>query len=289
MLAAQVRALANEAHQAASFAARQQRDVSNLAQRVASAASGSNDGSLRSVLALVETAARALGQCAAQLETTAQHGKNYAALLAGGAATASVVAESTGHSAAASGRTAASSLSAFWSSHTGEYVVPSDADWLPVPTQLSAHSDPRGLAAWVNDGGNIQPGRGVNCADCARSFELSWRGQPQVSAARAPGLGGESFERIEEWLGDPLSPSSLLEIGNRLTDAGHGASAYVVVLWKGGGGHAFNAVNYAGTVLFIDAQPTGGAVDTWPPKRTSPGYGFEESDISETFCTVNGP
>ena len=82
MLAAQVRALANEAHQAASFAARQQRDVSNLAQRVASAASGSNDGSLRSVLALVETAARALGQCAAQLETTAQRGKSYATTLA---------------------------------------------------------------------------------------------------------------------------------------------------------------------------------------------------------------
>ena len=57
---------------------------------------------------------------------------------------------------------------------------------------------------------------------------------------------------------------------------------------EGGGGHAFNAVNHQGTVFFIDAQPTGGAVDTWPPKRSSPGYGFDETDVNEVFVNYRG-
>lgn len=46
-----------------------------------------------------------------------------------------------------------------------------------------------------------------------------------------------------------------------------------------------NAVNHGGTVYFVDAQPTGGAVDAWPPKPSSPGYGFDGADVEATYAT----
>lgn len=273
-------------------------DLAQRAQRLSQAASqaaGVGSGSARvegaHAAQALQAASRSAQQAAELLHQVSVAGRGFVSRHAGaggggGAAVSSAVGSSAASSA--SDRSGTSGLASFWSSHSGEYMPPSDADWSPVPTALAAHSDPHTFASWVNDGGNEQPGRGVNCADCARSVESSWRGEPQVSAARSPGLGGESFGRIEEWLGAPLEPSSFSGIGNDLANAGHGSSAYVVVTWKGGGGHAFNAVNHQGTVFFVDAQPTGGAVDTWPPKRSSPGYGFDETDVNEVFVNYRG-
>lgn len=183
----------------------------------------------------------------------------------------------------ASSRSASSSLAEFWLNHQGEYAPATDAEWGAMPESVPPCATLSTFVPYVNDGGDENPGRGVNCADCARAVEASWRGNPQVSAARAPGLDGEDFSRIEEWLSAPLTQSSFEDIGEHLGQQGSGASAYVVVAWKGGSGHAFNAVNRDGTVYFVDAQPTGGAIDVWPPKRTSPGYGYDESDVAQTY------
>ncbi|MBW3650974.1 MAG: hypothetical protein KY458_10440, partial [Actinobacteria bacterium] len=182
---------------------------------------------------------------------------------------------------------ARSRLSPLWRhwSRDKRYIPPSDADWAKVPQALPRHSAPAEFSPWVNAGGHVVPGRDVNCADCARAVEVTWRGTPQVSAARAPGAGGETRAEIEAWLGRPLEPQTFKSLGADLATRGHGSSAYVVVHWKGGGGHAFNAVNHEGKVYFVDAQPKGGAVDLWPPKADSPGYGFTEADVAATYAT----
>ena len=280
-----------DADELASDLAQRAQRLSQAASQAASVGSGSARAEGAHAAQALQAASRSAQQAAQLLHQVSVAGRGFVSRHATGGAGGGVPVSSTVGSDAVgtvSGRSDASLLAPFWSSHGGEYVPPSDADWSSVPTALAAHSDPHGFASWVNDGGNGQPGRGVNCADCARSVESSWRGEPQVSAARAPGLGGESFGRIEEWLGAPLEPSSFSGIERGLADAGHGSSAYVVVTWKGGGGHAFNAVNHQGTVFFIDAQPTGGAVDTWPPKRSSPGYGFDETDVNEVFVNYRG-
>lgn len=280
-----------EAEQHAAQLAQQARRLGQAAAGAARAAQGSGHVDSNQTAIALQSAQRSISQAAQHLHQAALAGKGFVARYAGGGAGGVVpsMTQSGGGSTGTSySRSTGSSLAAFWSSHRGEYVQPSEEDWSPVPSNLPAHSDPHRFASWVNDGGNEKPGRGVNCADCARSVEASWRGEPQVSAARASGRGGESFGRIEEWLGTPLTSSNFSDIGISLANAGHGSSAYVVVTWKGGGGHAFNAVNYQGTAYFIDAQPTGGAVDTWPPKRTSPGYGFDEADVNKTFVNYRG-
>lgn len=297
-----VRALPTLAHILQQRAAR----LRLLAAEVQRAASRAEDGpDCSRVIHGLHEAARALEASATALAAAAQQSRAFVERTVGGpsshlgpgfgpasgldGAFGSPPSAASGGSSEAVGRSEASPLAIFWESHDGEYLPPTDEDWSPVPTTLSPHSDPRLFTRWVNDGGAEQPGRGDNCADCARAFESSWRGQPQVSAARADGQGGEDFRRIEEWLGVPLERSSFARIGSELADSGHGASAYVVVIWRGGGGHAFNAVNYQETVLFVDSQPTGGAVDTWPPTRSSPGYGFDESDVSMVFVSHRQP
>lgn len=276
-----------DADRLASELAQRAQHLAQAASRAATVSSGSSREEGRQAAIVLQAAATSTQRAAQLLHQTAVAGKSFVSRHAGGGGGTATATADGPHGI--SSRSAASALSPFWAAHAGEYVPPSDSDWSPVPLTLSAHSDPSRFADWVNDGGNGRPGRGVNCADCARSVESTWRGEPQISAARANGLGGESFSRIEEWLGAPLAPSSFTAIGTHLAAAGSGASAYIVVTWKGGGGHAFNAVNHEGTVKFIDAQPTGGAVDTWPPKRTSPGYGFDESDVDQVFVNFRGP
>ncbi|MFF4606252.1 toxin glutamine deamidase domain-containing protein [Streptomyces sp. NPDC001339] len=152
---------------------------------------------------------------------------------------------------------------------------PRNPDGTPRP-----YNDP--FQPWVqfqNDGGTSVPGRSNNCADCTRSFMESWYGNPQVSAVRtydpdpnAPdGLDRVSGERngtanIEQWAGTsfrnsgPNSKNGYDRIANELRQAGHGASAAVLVTWpqtadgKDGGAHVFNAVNHNGRVIWVDSQ-----------------------------------
>ncbi|QTZ91823.1 hypothetical protein SU9_010315 [Streptomyces auratus AGR0001] len=140
-----------------------------------------------------------------------------------------------------------------------------------TPQQFANPFDPWGQLQ--NDGGNTVPGRSNNCADCSRSFLETWYGNPQVSAPRTPDTDehgnpdtwspeNDANENQIRWSGathtyagagnDPNTPA---RIAHDLQQAGHGAAAIVQVDWPdNGGGHAFNAVNYHGKVIWIDTQ-----------------------------------
>ncbi|MGW5661982.1 toxin glutamine deamidase domain-containing protein [Streptomyces sp. NPDC003758] len=123
-----------------------------------------------------------------------------------------------------------------------------------------------------NDGGNTVPGRSNNCADCSRSFLETWYGNPQVSAPRT--LDTDEHGNPDVWspennandnqirwtgaahtyAGPGGDPDTANNIANTLQQAGHGSAAIVQVDWPGGGGHAFNAVNHHGNIVWIDTQ-----------------------------------
>ncbi|MEV6741658.1 toxin glutamine deamidase domain-containing protein [Streptomyces sp. NPDC051104] len=123
-----------------------------------------------------------------------------------------------------------------------------------------------------NDGGNQVPGRSNNCADCSRSFLETWYGNPQVSAPRT--LDVDENGNPDPWspehnananqirwagashiyAGTGSDPHTPARIAWDLQQAGHGSAAIVQVSWPGGGGHAFNAVNHHGHIIWIDTQ-----------------------------------
>ena len=131
--------------------------------------------------------------------------------------------------------------------------------------------DPRG--SWIHlingEGPAGDPFRASNSADCALATLSTWHGEPVVAAPRHPEydrggrplMTGESgaTARIEQWVGQRFScvgqgRHTYPLIAERLTTAGHGAAAVLIVRWPGGGSHAWNAVNSGGEVLWIDAQ-----------------------------------
>lgn len=172
-----------------------------------------------------------------------------------------------------------------------EDAFPKDANGNPAK-----FADPRD--AWLgngNDGGAKVPGRANNCADCSRSFLESWYGRPTCAQPRIvdPALGpndlrageGDSLLNMRSYAGGPETVESnylksgspdtaagYQQIADKLTAAGPGSAAVVEALWKGvdkngkptfSGGHAFNAVNHQGTVLWVDMQQ--GTVSENPP------------------------
>ncbi|MDT0468590.1 toxin glutamine deamidase domain-containing protein [Streptomyces gibsoniae] len=147
-------------------------------------------------------------------------------------------------------------------------AVPHDADGTP-----QRFPDPFGHWSQLqNDGGNQVPGRSNNCADCSRSFLETWYGNPQVSAPRT--LDVDQHGNLDPWspehdantnqirwsgaghtyAGTGSDPETPNRIASDLQQAGHGAAAIVQVDWPGGGGHAFNAVNHHGNIIWIDTQ-----------------------------------
>jgi len=166
--------------------------------------------------------------------------------------------------------------------HPGMFRDPHDTDPFPEVTEAFTSPDdwvdrinPRG-PYWDGTGG--EPGRNVNCVDCARATERAWRGEAEISAANL--VGGERSDGIEAWSGTKAEEVSFIEISERLQRGGHGSSA-MILGEREGFRHAFNAVNFNGQILFVDAQPIRGAVDYWPPKSTSPGYKYIEADFSK--------
>ncbi|MEU8682451.1 toxin glutamine deamidase domain-containing protein [Streptomyces sp. NPDC048611] len=144
-----------------------------------------------------------------------------------------------------------------------EDAVPRDEDGY-----FQRFPDPYGdWADLQNDGGQSVPGRDDNCADCSRSYLETWYGNPQVSAPRMQdGDFGErdGEDNIQRWLGaefqhagdDALAYSRVAE---DLRNAGHGAAAIVWVGYVDSDGdpfssHLFNAVNYHGSVVWVDTQ-----------------------------------
>ncbi|MCM2579857.1 toxin glutamine deamidase domain-containing protein [Streptomyces meridianus] len=122
-----------------------------------------------------------------------------------------------------------------------------------------------------NDGGLNVWGRSNNCADCSRSFLESWYGNPTVSAPRTPDTNpdgspdrtspeNDSVDNQQRWAGAPFTyngdniPMAAYQVAKGLWDAGHGSAALIAVSWPGGGGHAFNAVNWNGHIVWVDTQ-----------------------------------
>ncbi|MEU6147555.1 toxin glutamine deamidase domain-containing protein [Streptomyces sp. NPDC047081] len=148
-------------------------------------------------------------------------------------------------------------------------AVPRNEDGTP-----QRYPDPFGNWSQLqNDGGNTVPGRSNNCADCSRSFLETWYGNPQVSAPRTLDLdanGKPDYWSPEDnandnqirWAGAPHTyagrgddPDTPARIAWDLQQAGHGSAAIVQVGWpNNGGGHAFNAVNHHGNIIWIDTQ-----------------------------------
>jgi hypothetical protein len=151
--------------------------------------------------------------------------------------------------------------------------------------------DPRGTwVRLVNGGGPADdPFRASNAADCALAVLSTWYGEPATAAPRLPEydrigrpvLTGErgSVDRIEGWTGQHFQylgqgRHAYPMMVRRLLDAGHGASAVIVVRWPGGGSHAWNAVNFGGEVIWIDAQR--GHMSVEPPYTT----------VTGVFCVI---
>ncbi|MFF5171644.1 toxin glutamine deamidase domain-containing protein [Micromonospora sp. NPDC000089] len=152
-------------------------------------------------------------------------------------------------------------------------------------------ADPR-LGGWfelANDGGpRADATRGINCLDCTLSLYDTWvHGRPRVSAPRTfdgylhgdvdrPIMGEhDGPRRVEEVTGGrfqrltappvegPLPPPAEMaravdrgyrNLRDQLKIGGHGSYAFLVTEWKGGGSHAWVALNQNGTVLFLDPQ-----------------------------------
>ncbi|MFE3453168.1 toxin glutamine deamidase domain-containing protein [Nonomuraea sp. NPDC059194] len=166
-----------------------------------------------------------------------------------------------------------------------------ESDLLDAVPPGTRFADPRGT--WVRlvngMGAADDPFRAGNAADCALAVVSTWHGEPVVAAPRLPEydavgrplLMGEAggAARIERWLGRRLEcvgqgRQAYEVIAQRLVEAGHGASAVIVVRWPGGGSHAWNAVNADGEVIWIDAQRGHMAVE--PPYET----------VSGVFCAI---
>ncbi|SNQ50422.1 hypothetical protein FRACA_460012 [Frankia canadensis] len=152
-----------------------------------------------------------------------------------------------------------------WRRYPGEYL-------LPEPKSDVAGGR-RAPAEWVREV-NPEPeadGRGYNCGECTRAVELSWRGEPSTAAALAdPEVQGESIDRMREWAGSTERRTSSAGIERDLQNAGPGSSALVLVRWRTGGAHWFNAVNDGGRVLAVDGQE--GAAEPWPPTEAITGF-----------------
>ncbi|MDH2430025.1 toxin glutamine deamidase domain-containing protein [Sphaerisporangium sp. TRM90804] len=151
--------------------------------------------------------------------------------------------------------------------------------------------DPRGI--WVRlvngDGPAEDPFRATNSLDCALAVLSTWHGEPVVAAPRQPeynrigmpSLKGEpgGVARAEQWLGHRFEyvgqgRRAYATIAQRLGAGGHGAAAVLVTRWPTGGSHAWNAVNAAGEVVWIDAQRGHTSVD--PPS----------GPVTGVFCVV---
>ncbi|MDO0937047.1 toxin glutamine deamidase domain-containing protein [Streptomyces sp. DG2A-72] len=149
------------------------------------------------------------------------------------------------------------------------------ADTVPHNEDGTPERFPDPFGPWTqlqNDGGNEVPGRSNNCADCSRSFLETWYGNPQVSAPRT--LDTDEHGNPDPWspednandnqirwtgaahtyAGPGNDPDTANNIASVLQQAGPGSAAIVQVDWPGGGGHAFNAVNHNGNIIWIDTQ-----------------------------------
>lgn len=168
-------------------------------------------------------------------------------------------------------------LREFHSRYPGEYIEPETA-----PGPVEPFADPRDTVGVINPHYQEFRNYQVNCADCARAVESTWRGQTEQAAGRlSPPFNeappGESPQRLEEWTGRTLQPVDQTDLAELIGRAGHGSSAIIEVTVARGNrvwGHAFNLVNHHDSVLAVDGQ-TGEVWDVtsgrdWFPSATWP-------------------
>ena len=148
--------------------------------------------------------------------------------------------------------------------HPEKYI--DGKDWSPERSQPE-FSDPGKIAAGINPNhGDPSGSYDMNCADCARCYEQTWRGRTEVAAGRAPEYGpyglevtGEDSELTEEWAGEKFRvDTNADDLRKALEEGGHGSSAIVHTEFDDvngmPGGHAYNVVNYQGTLVVGDGQ-----------------------------------
>ncbi|WP_433613736.1 toxin glutamine deamidase domain-containing protein [Dactylosporangium sp. CA-139114] len=115
----------------------------------------------------------------------------------------------------------------------------------------------------ANDGGHTEPGRNNNCPEVAMAVLANHYGEPTVAGAlRDPHAAGErgAADRISRWTGGEWEMHGSDHRGfdgidRQLRETGPGSGAVVVVKWGDTGeGHAFNALNIHGDIVWVDMQ-----------------------------------
>lgn len=172
-------------------------------------------------------------------------------------------------------------LRVFRARHEGEFT---DVHSRPYRVERFGSPDDvvRGVNPFYGDGSRSYD---VNCADCARSVERTWRGDHEEAAGRLPRFDptgavvphGESSAVTEEWAGERFTPApNDVELRRVLTDGGHGSSAIVHSTWEQdgrqmAGGHAYNVVNFRGALRVLDGQSSENF--DWMPGDIHPAIG----------------
>ncbi|MBK6872751.1 MAG: hypothetical protein IPJ14_16320 [Kineosporiaceae bacterium] len=137
--------------------------------------------------------------------------------------------------------------------HPGEYLEP-----MSRTTPVERFQDPERTVHQINPMLDSSPAYQVNCADCSRAVERTWRGDREEAAGRSE-LRGETDGRTQEWAGESFhAMRSADDVRDRVLEGGPGSSAIVhtdFVDHDGNpGGHAYNVVNHEGQVRVVDGQ-----------------------------------
>lgn len=151
-------------------------------------------------------------------------------------------------------------LREFRQTRPGEYIEPysrtSEVEPFRSPETIAQDINPR-----YEQGGAYE----INCADCSRSVERTWRGHSEEAAGRVPehvshGVveGGEQDGITESWAGERFAPVPNAEaLRASLEAGGHGSSAIVHTRYEFDGddfGHAYNVVNHHSEIRVVDGQ-----------------------------------
>ncbi|GLL07552.1 toxin glutamine deamidase domain-containing protein [Dactylosporangium matsuzakiense] len=156
---------------------------------------------------------------------------------------------------------------------TADVRAPSDRDVQALNDKFprDEHGNPlrqpdvrRGdFAHEYNDGGHKVPGRNNNCGEVSMATLANHRGEPTVAGSmRDPLAGGEhgAADRISRWTGGQWEMQGgdvrgFDGVERQLRAAGPGSGSIVVVKWSDSAeGHAFNALNIHGDVVWVDMQ-----------------------------------
>lgn len=171
-------------------------------------------------------------------------------------------------------------LTEFRATREHEFIEPK-----PATHPIEPFSEPGQLAKNINPNyGDPSFSYDQNCADSARSFERSWRGNFEEAAGRAPQMTatgeyipvGESSRMTEDWAGEQFRDVYRADdLRTKLDESGHGSSAIVHTRFMdddgASGAHAYNVVNYSGKLEVCDGQL--GETFDWMPETIHPKLG----------------